>query len=248
MGNTAGGPNMATALVRKLETFANLDEAQRIRLDALCSDVRPVAARVDIISDGDRPETLHLIVEGWASRYKSLANGKRQIIAFLLPGDFLDLHVNILGHMDHSVRAITRCRVAYIRSESLDELTSEDSRLSRAFWWSTLVDEATLRSWIVSLGGRDAFARVAHLLCEIHGRMSIIGLVNNNRLDLPLTQEEIADATGLTAVHTNRTLQRLRADNLIELGSRVLTVLDVGALQNVAGFDPSFLHIQRRVT
>jgi CRP-like cAMP-binding protein len=238
---------MTSALVRKLTTFADLNEVQRNKLDALCSDVRTVASKTDIASDGDRPESIQLIVDGWAARYKHLPDGGRQIMAFLLPGDLLDAHVTILGHMDHGVRAITRCKVAYIKADSLDTLTSEDNLLARACWWSTLVDEATLRSWIVSLGRRDAYERVAHLLCEIHARAALLGLVHYDRFDLPFTQEEIADATGLTAVHTNRTLQRLRAENLIELSGKVLTVLDVTALQEVAGFDPSFLHLVRRI-
>jgi len=224
----------------------DLTGVQRTKLDLLCSDVRPVEAKANIISDAERPEYIHVVIEGWAARYKDLPGGSRQITALLLPGDFLDAHVTIIGRMDHSVSAITRCKVAYINPDQLDALASEDNLMARAFWWSTLVDEAILRSWLVNLGRRDAYARVAHLLCEIHARMTQIGLVHEDRLDFPLTQEEIADATGLTAVHTNRTLQRLRADDLIELGRKVLTVLDVPGLQRVAGFEPAFLHLVRR--
>ena len=238
---------MTSALVRKLQTYADLSSNERAALESLCSDYRTVAARRDIIREGDRPEHIHLIVDGWAIRYQALPTGARQITAFLLPGDFLDMHVTVLGRMDHGVRTITRCQVAYIKPETIEALTSTDNKLARAFWWSTLVDEATLRSWLVSIGRRDAYERVAHLICELHARLTLLGLVQGDTFDLPLTQEELGDATGLTAVHMNRTLQRLRTDNLIELQRSVITVPNIGALQRAAGFDPSFLHIERRI-
>jgi CRP-like cAMP-binding protein len=237
---------MTSALVRKLETFVDLNEAQRTKLDLLCSDVRPVEAKATSFPMGSGPNIFMSWSKAGAAHYKDLPGGSRQITALLLPGDFLDADVTILGRMDHSVSAITRCKVAYIKPDSFNALASEDNLLARAFWWSTLVDEATLRSWLVNLGRRDAYARIANLLCEIHARMTLIGLVREDRLDLPLTQDQIADATGLTAVHTNRTLQRLRADGLIGLGRRMLTVLDVPGLQRVAGFEPTFLHLVRR--
>jgi len=233
-------------LIRRLNFFANLDEEDERRLADLCADVRTVAARRDIVSDQERPEHLHLILRGWAARYKLLPNGQRQIVGFLLPGDFADLHVTLLGQMDHGIVALTPCQVAYVDSKAMDRVTAESTRISRALWWSTLVDEGVLRNWIVNNGRRDAYARIAHLLCELHARMEMIGLVEDHRLDLPLTQEEIADATSLTAVHTNRTLQRLRADGLIELTGHVLTIDDLPGLQRAAGFDATYLHLKRR--
>ena len=189
---------------------------------------------------------MHLIIEGWAARYKILRDGSRQIVAFLLPGDFCDLHVAILGHMDHAIVAITECQVAFIPSADVDELTSRHSSLTKALWWGTLVDEAVLRSWIVNNGRRNAEAAIAHLLCELHARMQLIGRADSDCLAMPLTQEELADATGLTPVHTNRMLQSLRKAGLIELSDRMLTVLDVPGLRNLAGFDPDYLHLVRR--
>jgi CRP-like cAMP-binding protein len=174
-------------------------------------------------------------------------NGGRQITALLIPGDFLDLHVTVLGEMDHGILALTPCKLAYLDAAALDRATGENARLARALWWSTLVDEGVLRQWVVNVGRRDAFERIAHLLCELHARMKMVGLVEDGQLELPLTQEEIADATGLTSVHANRTLQRLRKAGLIEIGAGRLHVLQISALQKAAGFDPSYLHIQRRV-
>lgn len=235
------------ALLARLETFVDLSEDEKTLLAALHRDIRTFRPRDHIIREGDRPEEVHLIIEGWAARYKLLPDGSRQIVAFLLPGDFCDLHVAVLGHMDHSIVAITRCRVAFVPNTKMNELTSDHNGLTKALWWSTLVDEAVLRSWIVN-GRRNALQKIAHLLCELHVRLKQIGLVTEGRFDLPVTQEEIADATGLTAVHTNRTLQRLRREGLIELRSQILTVLDVAALGEAAGFNPAYLHIKRRRT
>ncbi|HEX6605177.1 MAG TPA: Crp/Fnr family transcriptional regulator [Sphingomicrobium sp.] len=235
-------------LIARLETVADLSERDKALVARLYDDVRSVNAKRDIISEGERPEFIHLIVEGWAARYKELPNGSRQIVAFLIPGDFLDLHTTVLGQMDHSVVALTRCRVAYIPGARIDELTSYRDGLTKALWWSTLVDEAVLRSWVVNAGRRDAYQRIAHVLCEMHVRMNMIGLVSSDKFDLPLTQEELADATALTPVHTNRTLQRLRREGLIELRGGVLTVLDVAKLRDAGGFDPNYLHIKRRLS
>ena len=234
-------------VIAKLTTVADLRESDVEKLVALCKDVRTVPAKQDVLTEGERPDHVHVIVDGWAARYKTLADGSRQIVAFLIPGDFCDLHVAVLGHMDHSIIALTRCRVAYIPSHDLDSLTSDHSGLTKALWWATLVDESVLREWVLNVGRRDAYQRIAHLLCEMHARMRMVGLVEDGRLALPLTQEELADTTGLTAVHTNRTLQRLRKEELIELGGGMLTVLDVDKLQKAAGFNPGYLHIKRRV-
>lgn len=234
-------------LIAKLETVADLRDEDRATLAALCRDVRPVPAKRNIIGEGERPEHIHLIVDGWAARFKLLANGARQIVALLIPGDFCDLHTTILEQMDHGIVAITDCQVAYIPPAQIDELTSRHNGLTKALWWSTLVDEGVLRSWVVNAGRRDAYQRIAHLMCEMHARMKMVGLVTEDHLELPLTQDELADATALTPVHVNRTLQRLRNEGLIALRSGQLKVLDMGKLQRAAGFDPSYLHIKGRV-
>lgn len=238
---------MQNALLRRLDAFTDLDHDDRTRLDALCGDVRTVAAKKDITSEGDRPEHVHLVIDGWAARYKLVDGGSRQITAFLIPGDFCDLHIAVLRHMDHGIVALTRCKVAYIDSKEMDRLTLENNRLTRAMWWGTLVDEAVLRQWVVNVGRRDAYERVAHILCELHARMKMVGLVDGDRLALPITQDELADATGLTSVHINRTLQRLRQDNLLEIGRGMLNILNVGELRRAGGFDASYLHIKRRL-
>jgi CRP-like cAMP-binding protein len=239
-----GAPGATTPLVAKLETVARLSAEDREALGALSVNVRELDARRTIIREGERADHVHLILEGWAARYKLLANGSRQITAFLIPGDFCDLHVTILGEMDHSIATLTRARVAYVPRARMDEVTERPS-LVRAFWWSTLVDEAVLRTWIVNVGRRDAFEAIGHLMCELYVRLSNVGLTTDHSYDLPLTQEELADALGLTPVHVNRVLKRMRAAGLISLTRGALIIHDYRRLQAASGFSPNYLHIDR---
>ena len=232
--------------VAKLELRAPLDAEDREALRIVCTHARHVSAQCDIVSEGDRPEHVHLMLEGWGARYKIVADGGRQITAFLIPGDYCDAHVAVLRQMDHGIMALTDATVASIPYATFDSLSLRSTKLARAMWWATLVDEAVLRAWIVNLGRRDAHGAVAHLFCELHARMRNVGLVEEGAFDLPLTQEVIADALGLTPVHVNRVLQRLRNENMISLKGRVLTILDPGALQRAGGFDAAYLHARRR--
>lgn len=234
-----------SALVTKLETVARLTEEDRSALVALGDDPREMGARRNVIREGERPDHVHLMVEGWAARYKLLADGTRQITAFLIPGDFCDLHVTILGEMDHSITTLTRAKVAYIPRSKMDALT-ERPRLTKAFWWATLVDEAVLRAWIVNVGRREAFEAIAHLMCELYVRMKNVGLTDGHCFDLPLTQEELGDALGLTPVHVNRVLQRMRGDELISFKGGVLTIHDYRRLEAASGFNSNYLHIAQR--
>lgn len=233
---------VSNPLIAKLETFAALDSGDRRALLDACREAREVDADRDLIREGEHPDCIHLVLEGWAARYKVLPEGTRQITAFLVPGDFCDLHTTILSRMDHSIYTLTPSTVAFIPARVMEELPIERPALARALWWSTLVDEAVLRAWIVNLGRREALERIAHLICELHSRMRNVGLADDDRFDLPVTQEELADALGLTAIHVNRTLQRLRMEGLIALKARKLTILDVPKLRRLAGFEPGYLH------
>jgi CRP-like cAMP-binding protein len=229
-------------LVAKLQTVAALPEEDLKALDALCGDAREVGARRHIIREGDRPDHVHLVVEGWAARYKLLADGSRQITALLIPGDFCDLHVTILGEMDHSIVTLGRAKVAFVPRAEMDALT-ERPKVAKALWWATLVDEAVLRAWIVNIGRRDAYEAIAHLMCELFVRMKNVGLTDGHSYELPLTQEELADALGLTPVHVNRVLQRMRTEGLIVLKRGALQILDYSKLQDASGFNPNYLHV-----
>ena len=231
-------------LIAKLSRVMELSPDDRLALQAMCREVRQVGVRRDIIRDGDRPDRVHLILKGWACRYKILKNGKRQITALLLPGDFCDLHVGMLDQMDHSIGSLSATTFAYVDRAQFDTLTRARPAILHALWWATLVDEGVLRSWIVSLGVRSARERVAHLICELWERMKNIDAVNEGQFNMPLTQPDLAEALGLTPIHVNRVVRQLLADKVLEIHRGEVTVLDQDALVRIADFDPSYLHAQ----
>lgn len=232
----------ANPLIAKLSRVIALSQDDCVALQAMCQDVRQAAARHDIIRDGDRPDRVHLILSGWACRYKILRNGKRQITALLLPGDFCDLHVGVLDRMDHAIGAITATTFAYVDRAQFEELTGMRPAITRALWWATLVDEGVLRSWLVSLGVRTARERVAHLICELRERMRNIDRESSGQFAMPLTQPDLAEALGLTAVHVNRVVRQLLKDGVLEIRRGQVAVLDLPALTEIAEFDPAYLH------
>jgi CRP-like cAMP-binding protein len=234
------------ALVRKLENIVKLSEADKRLIDAAIGTIRRVSADEDLIREGDKPDNIHLILGGFACRYKITQQGKRQILAFLMPGDFCDLHVFILKQMDHSIGTLSNCRVAEISPERILELTDRPA-IARALWWAELVEEGVLREWLVGIGRRDAAQRIAHLLCELHVRLRAIGLADGNRFELPMTQEELGDTTGLTLVHVNRTLRSLREAGLIEMDRRQTVIVDPERLSKFGGFTPNYLHLPNPV-
>ena len=231
-------------LISKLSRVMALSLDDRTALQAMCCEVRQVGVRCDIIRDGDRPDRVHLILKGWACRYKILSNGKRQIMALLLPGDFCDLNVSMLEQMDHSIASLSATTFAYVDRAQFEELTRTRPAIMRALWWATLVDEGVLRSWIVSLGVRSARERVAHLICELQERMRNINSENNGQFDMPMTQPDIAETLGLTPIHVNRVIRQLFADRVVEMHRGEVKVLNQGALVRIADFDPSYLHAQ----
>lgn len=177
-----------------------------------------------------------------AFRQKLLRDGSRQILSFHIPSEFLDLQNVLLSVADHSVQALDRVEIAAIPREALIALSELRPAIRSAMWIDTLIDASISREWMVNVGRRDSRARLAHLLCELVVRLNGFGADRNDRFDFPLTQEQLADATGLTPVHLNRTLQSLRADGLIQLAAKSLTVLDWQGLRAVGDFDELYLH------
>src|SRR3982750_855386 len=231
------------AVASKLEAFTRLSSEDRAALANVTQNVRFVDARRDLIAEGDKPRFVHLGMDGWGARYKSLPDGKRQIVSLFIPGDFCDLNVYILKQMDHSIGAITRLKVALISPEDMNALTGGRPRITQALWWHELVTTAVQREWTLNLGQRSAYERLAHLLIELYLRLNTVGRAQNGRCDFPLTQNDLADATGLTSVHVNRTLQELRRDGLIELERKQLHILDLPRLIEVSMFNPNYLHL-----
>lgn len=235
---------MPKPLIAKLERFTRLSDIDKNLLHGLGTErVRHFGPHEDIICEGDVPTDISLILSGWACRYKQLENGRRQIIAFFLPGDLCDHNAFILGEMDHSVGTITKVTVASVSCETFEVATLKHPCIIRALWCDALITAAIQREWTVNLGQRNATERTAHLLCELFLRLRAVELTYGNSCEFPVTQAELADATGLTAVHVNRTLQELRSAGLIELKSRQLVIPDLSALMRVALFNQNYLHL-----
>ena len=234
---------MVPALALRLEAFTRLSQDDRVALAKLSKVSRTVAPRRDLIREGERPQYVHLMVDGWACRYKTLPDGRRQVVAFFVPGDFCDLNVYVLKEMDHSIGAITRLSVADISRDDMDNLTSNYPRITQALWWEELVTNSIQREWTLNIGQRTAYERIAHLIAEMFLRLKSVKLTQGDSCDFPITQTDIADATGLTAVHVNRTLQELRRDGLIILERKRLQIPDLQRLMDAAMFNPNYLHL-----
>ena len=230
-------------LVRKLANFAPLTAQDERVLGGIGSSNEAFAAGSLIIGEGEVPRSVFVLTEGLACRYRDMPDGRRQIMTFLLPGDLCDMHVFLVKAMDHSIAAISPVRLAAVSRDTVLDLLFNRPRIAAALWWSSLQEEAILRERIVALGRRNAHGRIAYLLCEILWRCQAVGLELDQVVSLPLSQIDLADTLGLTPVHVNRVLKQLRHGGLIALSNRVLTILDLPGLQDMAGFDSSYLHL-----
>ena len=208
----------------------------------------PIKADQDIVREGDHPSRSCLILSGCACTYKMSKNGKRQIVSFNLPGDIPDLQSLHLEVLDNSLGTITPCSVGFIPHETLDKLCERHYRIAKAFWRENLIEGAIYREWMTSIGQRQAYARIAHLLCEMLVRLRAVGLVNGYSCNWPITQGEIGDALGITTVHVNRVFQAMRADGLIELKGERLNIPNWNRLKEAGDFDPTYLHLEQEET
>jgi CRP-like cAMP-binding protein len=236
--------HMLSPLIRKFEQLDSLSMTEKQALRHVPVRHRQVRAHEDIVSEGERLSESSFILEGLACRYKLLPEGRRQIISFQISGDFCDLQGLLLSGMDHAVGALTRCVVAFISHRKLFQLFDTYPRIAQALWKETLIDGTIHHEWLANIGRRSAYARIAHLMCELWSRLKAAGLAQDRQFELPLTQTDIGDATGLSMIHVNRTLQQLRTDGLVTFHANVVTVHDWKLLQSAAEFDPSYLQLQ----
>lgn len=234
------------ALLRKLARTETLSDGDRAMIETMAAtNVRTVPARRDLIREGDRPRFAALILSGWGSRHKILVDGRRQTVGFLLPGDMCDVDVQLLDEADHSLGAVTALTVAQLPRELIGEVAANHPRVMRGLRRATMVDASIAREWAVNLGQRSAIERIAHLLCELYLRLDVVGLVNDGTCEMPLTQTDVAEATGMTPVHVNRTIQDLRARGLVRWRGRELQVVDLPGLMRVGLFSAAYLHMGR---
>ena len=235
-------PNPLAAVIRRWEQRSELPAEDRKTVLALPFVPRTLQRDSYLVREGENTNACALLVSGFAYRQKLVADGARQIISFHVPGEFVDLQNLLLHESDHNVQALTRVEVAFVTKSALLEAMATSPAIQKAVWLDTLIDASIFREWVVNVGRRDARTKIAHLLCEFVVRARTAGVAEGMTCSFPLTQEHIADATGLTSVHTNRTLQRLRRDGLIELAAGSLTVRDWDTLAGAGDFDELYLH------
>jgi CRP-like cAMP-binding protein len=232
-------------MIRKLESIFPLSDEERQALESLPVQVSTFKPDQDIVRIGDRPSQSFMILRGFTCVYKLTAEGKRQIVAFHVPGDIPDLQSLHLKVMDNSVATVSPCTLGFIPHEALYDLCNRYPRITAALWRETLVDASIYREWVTNVGRREAYNRIAHVLCELFVRLKVVGLVEDETLDLPITQVEFADAIGVSTVHVNRVLQELRADGLIRSKGTQVSILDWERLKAAGDFDPLYLHLRQ---
>jgi len=231
------------ALIRKLDRLTTLSEADKQAITALPFRITTASAGVSLVNEGDRVTNCCLLLSGYAFRYKSAVNGKRQIVSFHMTGDVLDLQNMLLPRADHGVQTLTEATIAWISGTALEALTEEHPAIGKALWRDTLIDASIFREWVLNVGQRDAKSRIAHMLCEFAVRREAAGLGTPERFELPMSQEHIADATGLTPVHVNRMLMALANEGLITRARRDVRIADWERLRRAAGFHVDYLHM-----
>jgi len=229
-------------VLRRWGRTVSLTDQDKEALSALPWTRRVYPRDAYLAREGEPTSICTVLLGGFAFRQKLVSDGARQIISFHIPGEFLDLQNCLLDVADHNVQALNRASVAAIPKAALLDLMTARANIRRAIWLDTLIDSSIFREWVVNLGRRDARGRIAHLLCELADRLRAAGIAEGEACDFPLTQEQIADATGLTAVHTNRTLQALRKDGVISLTSSRLVILDWNRLVEIGDFNERYLH------
>lgn len=237
---------MDSLLIRKLAVFDHLPDSELQALAKTPLRTELVAAGQDVVKDSDGVTESSLLLDGWAARYNVLEGGQRQITAFHVGGDFLNLDSLLLDPVDHSVGALTGCLCAFMRHDDLRNLSEEHPHLGRLLWLNTLVDSATHRQWLVAMGRRSSRDHLAHLLCELYLRLEAVGLASDHKFLLPITQTDVGDAMGISFVHVNRVLRELREADLVTWHQGVVTILDWEGLLAAAEFDASYLNLVTR--
>ena len=232
-------------LLRAIERRDVLSDREREALAKAVAEIRIHPPGDTLIRAGTPAEYSTLLVDGLLGRIFYMSEGKRQIVALHLPGDFVDLHSLLLKRLDHDVVALSHVRVALVPHTVLRKLTETEPHLARMLWLLTVIDAAIHREWIGRLG-HSAAVRIAHLLCELQTRFAVVGLATPEGFAIDLTQSDFGDMTGLTPVHVNRTLRKLREANLAIVRDGFASIPDLRRLQEFAGFDPTYLYLENR--
>ena len=232
-------------LLRKLANSLVLTDAEQSAVRGVPVRITEIAADQDVAREGERLRRSCIVLKGVACSYKIGALAKRQILNLHIAGDLPDLQSLHLPVLDMSIAGITPCTMGFLDHRALDDLCAAFPRIAGALWRETLIDAVRFRERIATLGTRNAYSRLAHAFCEYFVRSDAVGLVVDNAVEFPLTQQELGDMLGLSTVHVNRSLQEMRSENLISLKGTRLQVLDWARLRQVAEFDPAYLNIKQ---
>ena len=238
-------PDSLTPLLYRLRRWSALSSDDEDAVLALPYIERSIDAGHYVVREGDEPQRSCLLVAGFAFRQKLTGQGDRQIMSLHIEGDMVDLQNSLLGTADHNVQMLTSGEIALIPVEAIRRIALDRPVVGMALWFETLVDGAIFREWILNVGQRDARTRIAHVLCEFALRMEAAGLGGPSGYELPMTQEQMADATGLTSVHVNRMLQSLTRDGLIVRTKRMVAIPDWQELARVGDFNSAYLHLNQ---
>lgn len=230
------------SVLNQLGRIADLSDEDRSALAKISRTEVRVPAGKNLVKEGTRPTECGILLEGFACRYKMTANGGRQIVSFHIRGEMLDLQHLLLRRADHDVQTITAATIAWVAGRDLIELVRARPSLGEALWKNTLIEASIFREWVLNVGRRNAKARIAHMLCEFLIRCEAAGLGSIGSCDLPMTQEQIGDATGLTSVHVNRMMRELAGDGVIERVGKKLRISNWARLKQEADFDSAYLH------
>jgi CRP-like cAMP-binding protein len=228
-------------VLQKLGLALDLSEEERAYLGQLQGAVRTVAAGRQIVVEGEIYDDIYFLHDGWAFRSKMLPDGRRQIFSYVIPGDVIGLRSSLLDFADDTVEALTDCKVSSFSLARLYDACREHPRLVIALMWSAAREQSMLSEQIMRLGRRNALERVSHFFVELLRRLQIVDEAGRRSFELPLTQELIADTLGLSIVHVNRTLKKLRQRGLLDIDDGRLVIHDVAALSEIADFDPLYL-------
>ncbi len=231
------------AMLRRISFYADLSDDDIARIAEMDGRARTFERNTEIIDAGQKLDCVFIVTEGWAIRYKTLEDGRRQVLNVLLPGDIFDLQVMVAAEADHSVLAVTDVGTWVVRPETFEGLLTQSSSLSCAMWWMQVQEEAFLREQIMRNGKQTARERIGHFLLELHRRIRIAGFGKDESFRMPLTQSIIADALGLTPIHTNRILRQMQRERLIERDKGWVTFVDAERLADICQFDPSYFHL-----
>lgn len=231
-------------MLRRLGYWRDFDAADRAAILSLPHTVKVLEQHHYLVREYDRAEFSCVMLRGFSVRHKVVATGHRQIVAVHMKGEIVDLQNSLLGRADHSVQMLTPGKAAMIPRDAMQRIAFDRPTIGKAMWTDTLVDASIFREWIANIGRRDAKTRIAHLLCEFSLRLKVAGLAEQTNYEMPMTQEQLADATGLTPVHVNRTLRGLEADGLIARATpRSVTIGDWRKLAAAGDFDSNYLHL-----